>query len=83
MIVFPISIWQWHICNLTNFFNFSVLDSPADRARLQPGDIITSINGKQILNSGDVYSLLEGNEDLDIIFVRQNQILRLNVTPEP
>jgi len=60
-----------------------VHDSPADRAGLQPGDIITSINGKHILNSGDVYSLLEGNEDLDIIFVRQDQIRRLYVIPEP
>lgn len=69
---------------MTKFLKyFSVLDSPADRAGLQPGDIITSINGKQILNSGDVYSLLEGNEDLDIIFVRQDQIRRLSVSPEP
>ena len=61
---------------------FSVLGSPADRVGLQPGDIITHINGKEIHDSGEFNSFLEGHEDLCIKFTRKDQIMQVTVTPE-
>ena len=61
---------------------FLVLGSPADRAGLQPGDIITHINGKDIHDSGEFNSFLEGSEDLRIKFTRKDQIMQVTVTPE-
>jgi len=59
-----------------------VLGSPADQVGLQPGDIITHINGKEIHDSGEFNSFLEGHEDLCIKFTRKDQIMQVTVTPE-
>ena len=66
----------------TTCFIFSVLGSPADQVGLQPGDIITHINGKEIHDSGEFNSFLEGHEDLCIKFTRKDQIMQVTVTPE-
>jgi HtrA serine peptidase 2 len=59
-----------------------VQGSPADRAGLQPGDIITHINGIAIHKSGDVYELLESTEDLHVTLSRKNSTIQYIVKPE-
>uniref|UniRef100_A0A182PR27 Serine protease HTRA2, mitochondrial n=1 Tax=Anopheles epiroticus TaxID=199890 RepID=A0A182PR27_9DIPT len=51
---------------------------------LQPGDIITHINGKQIKNSGDVYELLtkDQQQKLTIVVYRGQQPTTLQVIAE-
>lgn len=56
--------------------------SPADRAGIVPGDIITHINGGAIHGTNDVYKLLEGRDDLDITVVRKSETIRVQVRPE-
>ena len=57
--------------------------SPADVAGLQPGDIITHINGNEVHTSGDVYEILEQENELKVSVIRGNQRLQFNVNPEP
>ena len=57
--------------------------SPADVAGLQPGDIITHINGNEMHTSGDVYEMLEQENQLQVSVIRGNQRLQFNVNPEP
>jgi len=62
---------------------FKILDgSPADRAGVEPGDIVTHINKKPILGVADVYEKLEGQEDLQLTLVRKNQVISVVVIPE-
>jgi len=63
-----------------------VVDSPADKAGVKPGDIVTHVNGKDIHESKDVYKLLETDEDLQLTIVRtvhgRAQNLLVTVKPE-
>ncbi|XP_035900656.1 serine protease HTRA2, mitochondrial [Anopheles stephensi] len=57
--------------------------SPAYSGGLQPGDIITHINGKEIKNSSDVYELLlEQDKKLSISIYRGQQLTTVHVFPE-
>ncbi|XP_041781290.1 serine protease HTRA2, mitochondrial [Anopheles merus] len=57
--------------------------SPAHSGGLQPGDIITHINGKEINSSGDVYELLAAQEKkLAITIYRGQQPATVHVFPE-
>jgi len=50
---------------------------------LQPGDIVTHINKKEIKNSSDVYDALgDGSKELDISILRGVKQLRVTITPE-
>ncbi|KAL1402384.1 hypothetical protein pipiens_019781, partial [Culex pipiens pipiens] len=50
---------------------------------LYPGDIITSINGHEVKNSGDVYELLSAKErELNITIYRGVDRMTVKVTPE-
>lgn len=50
---------------------------------LQPGDIITHINGKEINSSGDVYELLAAQEKkLAITIYRGQQPATVHIFPE-
>ena len=57
--------------------------SPADKAGIQPGDIITHINGNEMHTSGDVYDLLEKEDVLDVDLIRGTHRLQVTVRPEP
>ena len=57
--------------------------SPADKAGIQPGDIITHINGNEMHTSGDVYELLEKEDVLDVDLIRGTHRLQVTVRPEP
>ena len=59
-----------------------VQGSPADIGELQPGDIITHINGTEIHSSGDVFELCETSEDLHVTVIRNTIIHHLTVKPE-
>ena len=59
-----------------------VQGSPADITGIQPGDIITHINGIEIHSSGDVFELLETPEDLNITLLRNTVTHHLTVKPE-
>ncbi|XP_052562330.1 serine protease HTRA2, mitochondrial isoform X2 [Culex pipiens pallens] len=57
--------------------------SPAHVGGLYPGDIITSINGHEVKNSGDVYELLSAKErELNITIYRGVDRMTVKVTPE-
>nr|BAN21342.1 serine protease htra2 [Riptortus pedestris] len=60
-----------------------MINSPAFRAGLQPGDIVTEINGQTITGASSVYKILEGSGDLKMTVYRQNQKFIVNVSPEP
>lgn len=61
-----------------------VVGSPADRAGLRPGDIVSEINGQPIHGSRDVYKLLEGGTSPLLLTVHRNRepVLKIPVTPE-
>ncbi|XP_052900778.1 serine protease HTRA2, mitochondrial isoform X1 [Anopheles moucheti] len=57
--------------------------SPAYNGGLQPGDIITHVNGKEINNSNDVYELLlEQDKKLSMSVYRGQQLTTVHVFPE-
>lgn len=60
------------------FFSFKI-----SSGGLYPGDIITSINGREVKNSGDVYELLSAKErELNITIYRGVDRMTVKVTPE-
>eukprot|EP00095_Tigriopus_kingsejongensis_P006318 maker-scaffold61_size441589-snap-gene-3.34 protein:Tk06318 transcript:maker-scaffold61_size441589-snap-gene-3.34-mRNA-1 annotation:"serine protease mitochondrial" len=60
-----------------------VVGSPAHRAGLLPGDVVTQINGKPILTSKDFYNFLESDEDLEMTVCRKSKMVKFRVTPDP
>ncbi|XP_058127609.1 serine protease HTRA2, mitochondrial [Anopheles ziemanni] len=57
--------------------------SPAHVGGLQPGDIITHINGKDVKTSSDVYDVLQGTtKSLTISIHRGQQLTTVKVVPE-
>ncbi|KPJ12097.1 Serine protease HTRA2, mitochondrial [Papilio machaon] len=60
-----------------------IIGSPAYNGGLQPGDIITNINGKPVYSATDIYSLLESTLGrLELEVVRGHKKMSLTVTPE-
>ncbi|KAH8383325.1 hypothetical protein KR009_007992 [Drosophila setifemur] len=60
-----------------------IVGSPAHSGGLQPGDIVTHINKKEIKNSSDVYDALADNsKTLDMVILRGVKQLRMTITPE-
>ncbi|XP_052852534.1 serine protease HTRA2, mitochondrial [Drosophila gunungcola] len=60
-----------------------IVGSPAHSGGLQPGDIVTHINKKEIKNSSDVYDALADNsKDLDIVILRGVKQMHVTITPE-
>ncbi|KPJ05171.1 Serine protease HTRA2, mitochondrial [Papilio xuthus] len=60
-----------------------IIGSPAYNGGLQPGDIITNINGKPVYSATDIYSLLESTHGrLELEVVRGHKKMSLTVTPE-
>merc|ERR1712037_1095078 len=50
-----------------------VRESPADNAGIQPGDVITHINGNEIYECSEVMELLETNKELVVTIRRENR----------
>ncbi|GLV34436.1 HTRA2-related serine protease [Carabus blaptoides fortunei] len=61
-----------------------IIGSPAHSGGLQPGDIVTHINGIPVKHSNDIYSILSETKSrvLRMTVVRFGQILEVSVTPE-
>lgn len=60
-----------------------IVGSPAHSGGLQPGDIVTHINKKEIKNSSDVYDALADNsKHLDIVILRGVKQMHVTITPE-
>ncbi|KAG6464825.1 hypothetical protein O3G_MSEX014753 [Manduca sexta] len=60
-----------------------IIGSPAYNGGLQPGDIVTKINGKSVYSATDIYTSLENTTGtLRIDIVRGRQKLTLSITPE-
>ncbi|EFA00185.1 Serine protease HTRA2, mitochondrial-like Protein [Tribolium castaneum] len=61
-----------------------ILGSPADNGGLQPGDIVTHIDGKVITGANDVYGVLSGttNRTISMTVSRRGKKLEVYVTPE-
>lgn len=60
-----------------------IIGSPANVGGLRPGDIITHINGKSVLSSGNIYEALgEKGTVLTMTVVRGKNIIQLSITPE-
>ena len=59
-----------------------IQDSPADRAGLRPGDIITHINGSPITASQDIYKFLEDDCNLYVTIMRRGKVLKILVDLE-
>ncbi|CAF1162616.1 unnamed protein product [Rotaria sp. Silwood1] len=60
-----------------------MLDSTAQRAGLQPGDIIIQVNGHDIETSADLIKHVQEDETLNLKVVRNNGLVfNITVTPE-
>lgn len=59
-----------------------VNDSPAHLVGIQPGDVITKINGVDIYGARDVYKLLEGHNDLKMTVIRKEKKFVVSVRPQ-
>ncbi len=57
---------------------------PADRAGIEPGDVIVAINGERVVFSRDVVDLVSKNPEspIDILVRRDGKDQRLTVTPQ-
>lgn len=49
---------------------------------LQPGDIITHVNGDPVMAAVNIYKILEKPGSLQLEIVRKGQVLYINVDPE-
>ena len=52
------------------------------RAGLQPGDIITKMNGKNMVSNKEVYQHLQKGETLVVEVKRGDQYLKFTIQPE-
>ncbi|KAJ8925069.1 hypothetical protein NQ315_001240 [Exocentrus adspersus] len=61
-----------------------IFGSPAHNGGLQPGDIVTHIDGKPVRHANDIYSILSNNRSrsLKMSVSRYGQQLEVTVTPE-
>lgn len=59
-----------------------IIGSPAHWGGIQPGDIITDINGKPVKSANDIYAVLESSATIQITIRRKHEILKLTITPQ-
>lgn len=60
-----------------------IMGSPAHTSGLMDNDIIININGNNVTQSSDIYSVLSSNvKVLNMICIRNGQIVKIFLTPE-
>lgn len=60
-----------------------LINSPAYNSGLSAGDIIVNINGKDVVQSSDIYEILSsGTKTLNTIVLRNGQTVKITVTPD-
>ncbi|XP_072759380.1 serine protease HTRA2, mitochondrial isoform X3 [Anoplolepis gracilipes] len=59
-----------------------MLGSPAHNAGLQPGDIVTHANGEPVVDSSNIYKILEQPGTIKLQIIRKGKILYITVEPE-
>ncbi|XP_035672646.1 serine protease HTRA2, mitochondrial-like [Branchiostoma floridae] len=59
-----------------------IVGSPAYSAGIRPGDVITSINGRQVTSARDIYDAVNSGQQLNITCHRGRTVHHLQVTPE-
>jgi S1-C subfamily serine protease len=59
-----------------------MLNSTAQRAGLQPGDIIIQVNGEDIETSADLMKHVQEDETLNLKVLRNGIVFNIVVTPE-
>lgn len=59
-----------------------VVGSPAHNGGLQPGDVVTAINGQDVKSANDLYRAVENSTELRLVVMRRNKKLALTVVPQ-
>ncbi|XP_040916170.1 serine protease HTRA2, mitochondrial-like [Toxotes jaculatrix] len=59
-----------------------IMGSPANRAGMQPGDVVVEINGMKVNTSEEIYQAIRSSDKITMVVQRGNQLLRLQMTPE-
>ncbi|KYN23361.1 PREDICTED: serine protease HTRA2, mitochondrial [Trachymyrmex cornetzi] len=59
-----------------------MVGSPAYIAGLKPGDIVTHANGESVLDSSNIYKILEQPGTINLQILRKGQTLYIQVDPE-
>ncbi|XP_029675631.1 serine protease HTRA2, mitochondrial isoform X1 [Formica exsecta] len=59
-----------------------MLGSPAHNAGLQPGDVVTHANGDPVVDSTNIYKVLEQPGSIKLQVIRKGKILYITVEPE-
>ncbi|XP_077979838.1 serine protease HTRA2, mitochondrial-like [Glandiceps talaboti] len=59
-----------------------MMNSPSYSAGVRPGDVIININGQDVKTATDVYDAVNNKKVLEMILIRQNKKIKVEVIPE-
>ncbi|KAM3871253.1 serine protease HTRA2, mitochondrial-like [Diretmus argenteus] len=59
-----------------------IVGSPANRAGMQPGDIVVEINGAKVNTSEEIYQAVRSSDNITMLVQRGPELLRLQIAPE-
>ncbi|XP_076017702.1 serine protease HTRA2, mitochondrial-like [Genypterus blacodes] len=62
--------------------NMVMMGSPANRAGMQPGDVVVEINGVKVHTSEEIYKVVRSSDSLTMVVQRGRELLRLQMAPE-
>ncbi|CAL8272910.1 unnamed protein product [Merluccius merluccius] len=59
-----------------------ITGSPADKAGMQPGDVVVEIGGKSVNTSEEIYQAVRSSNAIAMLVQRGQDLLRLQIVPE-
>ncbi|KAJ3613195.1 hypothetical protein NHX12_019447 [Muraenolepis orangiensis] len=59
-----------------------ITGSPADKAGMQPGDVVVEINSTRVNTSEEIYQAVRSSNTISMLVQRGQDLLRLQITPE-